>query len=381
MNLNPFIITGKIIPQYFCDRVEETKNLIDLIKNRVNVALVSPRGMGKSGLIRYCFDKNEIGENHYAFFIDILPTSGFKEFVFILAKEIYDTLYPGAAAMAECFLQLLRSINGKFTYHPSGKADSFDFSIGEINHPEFTLKEIFSFLEKADKRCLVAIDEFQQVARYPENNVEALIKAQIQNCGNCNFILAGSRKRLLQEMISFESGQSCHGSSVMELHPIPKNIYSDFVTRIFNTYNKTIERRDIEKVYDLFEGNTFYLQRIFNKAFDITKERENCTYAMLDDVLDYVVNVNGSFYRELLSNIPEYQKEVLFAVATNKIISRPTSALFIKSNGLKSASSVQGALRKLIDLDLITKQNQDYFLSDKFLMLWICRTYSDKIHL
>jgi len=52
--------------------------------------------------------------------------------------------------------------------------------IGDIKVPQTTLDEIFLYLEQADKPCIVAIDEFQVVAAYPEGNVEAVLRTHIQ---------------------------------------------------------------------------------------------------------------------------------------------------------------------------------------------------------
>ena len=52
---NPFVVGGYISPHYFCDREVETELLIRNITNGRNVALISTRRMGKTGLIRHCF--------------------------------------------------------------------------------------------------------------------------------------------------------------------------------------------------------------------------------------------------------------------------------------------------------------------------------------
>ena len=52
---------------------------------------------------------------------------------------------------------------------------SFDIGLGDIQAPQTTLDEIFAYLETADKPCIVAIDEFQQIGGYEEKNVEALL--------------------------------------------------------------------------------------------------------------------------------------------------------------------------------------------------------------
>ena len=92
--INPFIVTGKIEPEYFCDRVKESERLVKSLTNGNNLVIISPRRMGKTGLIRFCYEKPEIKEEYYTFFIDILHTSSLREFTYLLGKEIYETLLP-----------------------------------------------------------------------------------------------------------------------------------------------------------------------------------------------------------------------------------------------------------------------------------------------
>lgn len=66
--INPFIVTGKIAPEYFCDRVSESARLVKSITNGNNLVVISPRRMGKTGLIQFCYDKPGIGKEYYTFF-------------------------------------------------------------------------------------------------------------------------------------------------------------------------------------------------------------------------------------------------------------------------------------------------------------------------
>ena len=45
---NPFIVSGSIDPEYFCDRRDESARLIKSLTNGNNVVLMSPRRMGKT---------------------------------------------------------------------------------------------------------------------------------------------------------------------------------------------------------------------------------------------------------------------------------------------------------------------------------------------
>lgn len=93
--INPFIVGGYVSPQYPCDRVVDVEQLIRDFTNGRNVALISTRRMGKTGLIRHCFYQDVIKDSYYTFFIDIYATLSLKEFVFALGKEIFDKFKPG----------------------------------------------------------------------------------------------------------------------------------------------------------------------------------------------------------------------------------------------------------------------------------------------
>ena len=46
---NPFVVYGYVSPTYFCDREQETCDLITALSNGRNVTLMSPRRMGTTG--------------------------------------------------------------------------------------------------------------------------------------------------------------------------------------------------------------------------------------------------------------------------------------------------------------------------------------------
>ena len=57
---NPFVTNGYAGPEYFCDRVQETAILRELLLNENNVALISPRRLGKTDLIWHLFSAEDI---------------------------------------------------------------------------------------------------------------------------------------------------------------------------------------------------------------------------------------------------------------------------------------------------------------------------------
>lgn len=57
---NPFVTSGYIAPEYFCDRERETEELLRWLVNENNVAIISTRRMGKTGLpALFPFERNK----------------------------------------------------------------------------------------------------------------------------------------------------------------------------------------------------------------------------------------------------------------------------------------------------------------------------------
>ena len=172
---NPFIVVGKIKPEYFCDRQEESQRLIRQITNGANTVIISPRRLGKTGLIGYCFNNTEVQENYITIFIDILRTSSLNELIYILGKKVFETIGTRSQRLMKLMVTTLKTLNGSFGYDPINNTPTFDIKLGDITNPTYTLEEIFACIEQADKRCIIAIDEFQQIVNYSEKNIEAIL--------------------------------------------------------------------------------------------------------------------------------------------------------------------------------------------------------------
>lgn len=375
--INPFIVTGKIEPAYFCDRVQESARLIKSLTNGNNMVIISPRRMGKTGLIQFCYEKPEIKKEYYTFFIDILHTSSLREFTYLLGRTIYETLLPRSKKMAKLFVQTLKSISGKFGFDPITGLPTFNVELGDIDRPEYTLEEIFQLLVAADKPCIVAIDEFQQIAKYPEKNIEALLRTHIQKIRNCNFVFAGSERHMMQEMFISSARPFYHSADIMELNAIAPEIYIPFIVGHFELRNRKINSENVEKVYNLFKGHTYYIQKTFNEAFADTPEGDECSIETLRTAINNLIAYNDTIFREILSNIPEKQKELLYAIAKDGEAERITSAEFIKCHSLTSASSVQSATNKLLEKDIITEINKVYSVTDRLFGMWINNLYGN----
>ena len=372
---NPFITSGYVSDDYFCDREKESKEVIKTITNGNNLAIISPRRMGKTGLILHCFHQPEISQQYHCFFIDIYATNNLREFVFKLGKEIFETLKPNGTKFIERFFSIISSLRPAFKLDKTTGAPTFDIGIGEIIEPAFSLEQIFKYLEAADKPCLVAIDEFQQIANYSENNIEAVLRTHIQHCKNSSFIFAGSQRHIMQNIFFSSSRPFYQSVSLLTLKAINEKVYISFVQQHFINDNKIIPKELISTVYRLFEGHTWYIQNIFNELYAITEQGDTCTMEFIQESVKNRIASYVPLFQSTLSLLSERQKEILYAIAKEGKATGVTSAAFIKKHGLLSSSSVQTAIKQLLDKEIITSENNVYQVYDRFFGLWLTTVF------
>ena len=107
---NPFLIVGYQGPEYFCDREKETEVILSALHNGRNITLVSPRRMGKTGLIKNVFyTLQEKEKNAKCFYLDIFSTQNLREFVALLGREILGKLDSLSQSTLKTLLSFFKS--------------------------------------------------------------------------------------------------------------------------------------------------------------------------------------------------------------------------------------------------------------------------------
>lgn len=367
--INPFITNGYVSAEYFCDRTVETDMLVRYITNGNNVALISPRRLGKTGLIEHCFHQKQIENEYNTFLIDIYATKNLQELVFELGKGILNTLKPRGRKSWELFLDCLSSLRAGISFDFSGNP-GWSLEMGDIKTPVITLDEIFHYLERADHPCLVAIDEFQVISKYPDNNVEALLRTHIQHCANAKFIYSGSQRHMMGEIFASPSRPFYQSTAIMNLLPIDEPVYTDFIQRHFEKNGKRIEQETIHTIYNRFEGVTWYIQFVANSLYAMTLPGETCTADKVNMAIANILAQLNFTYSSLLFQLPPKQKEVLMAICKEGKAKEITASKFLKTYKL-TASSVQGAIKGLLEKDFVTNELGEYSVYDKFFEIWL----------
>ena len=370
---NPFVTNGYVGAEYFCDRVNETDFLVRMLTNENNIALISPRRLGKTDLIRHCFEQPEIKEHYYTFVIDIYATKSLEDFVHVLGKAILDTLRSKGRSAWELFLNVVLSLRSEISFDVNG-SPVWGVGLGTVQNPSVALDEIFRYLSQADRHCLVAIDEFQQITHYDDgDNVEAALRTYIQRCPNANFIFSGSQRHLMGEMFTSPARPFYQSVTVFNLQPIPLDKYSEFAKEKFEKAGKHLADGVVESLYEQFDSITSYMQKIMNYLYQITQKGETCTLSMIDEAIGYILDISSDTYEGMLYQMPEKQRNVFIAIGSDREVKGISGGDFAKRHHLPSPSAVVSAVKGLLEKDFITQDKNVYKVYDKFFQLWLER--------
>ena len=165
---NPFLIEGYHSPAYFCDREAETTTILDALHNERNMTLIAPRRIGKTGLIHNAFYYlKERKSNIVTLYMDVYSTQSLSDFVRLFANTVLGRLDSAPQKALGRITQFIKSCRPVFSFDELTGAPQVSVDVSPTEERN-TLKEIFDYLRSSEKRCYIAIDEFQQITEYPE---------------------------------------------------------------------------------------------------------------------------------------------------------------------------------------------------------------------
>jgi uncharacterized protein len=367
MKNNPFIISGYISPEYFCDREKETDAVIDAIRNRRHITMFSPRRLGKTGLIKHVFYAGNDRKYFIPIYADILSTGSLKDFTEVFGRSVLSALAVNQSAIKK-ILKGLASIRPKAGIDPASGEPYISIAISGEQEAADSLDIVFGFLRKQNKHFAIAIDEFQQVINYPERNVEAVLRTHIQQTSNVSMLFSGSRRHILTGIFFSTDRPFYNSTQMMEIGKIANEEYKSFISSNFEKNAMKIEDAAIDLILGITTTHTFYVQYLCNRLFG---EGHKVTTETVNKMLIKIITENEAVYASYINLLTPLQFRILKAIAINGPVRYLTSSDFLSSNNLGAASSVSVAVKSLMDKEFINLEGEIYSLNDMFFSSWL----------
>jgi AAA+ ATPase superfamily predicted ATPase len=366
---NPFVEYGYKGPEYFCDREQEVEQLISTLHNESNVALISPRRIGKSGLIHHAFHLiREQSPDIACIYIDILNTRSQKDFIDAFASKVVAEMDGNLQSALRRATSFFKGFRPTITFDEFSGTPTFSFHV-ESSKENYTIERIFKYIQQSGKRCYIAFDEFQQITNYPETGLEALLRSQIQFTDNAYFVFAGSEQHLMSEIFLSAQRPFYLASQIMNINVIDEKKYRDFANTMFGIQGREISEEAFRQLYTVVDGQTWYVQTILHQLY--TMSEEVLSTETVNKAIDIILNKFSTAFSNYYLSITNNQAMLLRAIAKEGCVNEPLAQNFMTKHHLPAVSSTRQALNALEKKQFIYKTDAGYIVYDRFLGLWL----------
>lgn len=367
--MNPFLIKGYVSPEYFCDRETETLNIISALENGRDILLFSLRRMGKTGLIRHLEYEFKSNSDVEFIYFDIYQTTQLREFVNVFGSAVVNALEKTPTKIIKQITSFMRSVMPTFTVNPVTMETELDFHIQNNEQAKISLNQIFDLINKSGKKVIVAIDEFQQISVYPEQNVEAILRTHIQQINNLNMLYSGSSKHLLTAMFAAKNRPFYQSAQPLDLGPISTEPYIQFIKVKFENKGMQIDEESIIFILEKLRFHTYYVQYLCNKLYG--SNHKNIGIDIINQMLFEILKENESYYFRFRDLLTDNQFSLLKAIAKEDKVEKISADNFLKKHELPAASTVNSAVASLEKKEFIYKEESQIFVYDVFFNLWL----------
>ena len=349
---NPFILEPYLSEEYFCDREAETERIASLLENGSDVTLISPRRLGKTGLILHVFDRiAKAGRDYKMIYADISASSTIDDFISILSGAVVNAL--SARQKISSFFSHLGAIRPLVSYDPITGSPQVSFFYASEEEKKTTLKQLFDYLENCGHTVVFAIDEFQQIREYDGVNMEAVLRSHIQNLHNVRFIFCGSKKHIMADMFSNAKQPFYESTSTVPLLKLPRDVYAAFIEKLFAKGGKRIAPEALNFILDWTRTHTFYTQKLCNQVY--AASRNSVTVSDVRKAASEILASNLYNFLEIKRLVTSTQWKVLRALSKEGETAHPTSLYFTQKYKI-SAPSVLRALDSLVEKELVLSE-------------------------
>ena len=356
--VNPFHYEGFATHEQFYGRQDELTKLQTLVNHSNNLLLYSKRRIGKSSLIKELLRRNK--NEFYTIYCDIFDIASKEDFALILLKSLAKVHKGDVKTIIENLKKYFKRISFGISIDPNTAEISYAPKLEGLSFEEM-IEEFFDgiFLLSKEKKVIVAIDEFQQIALL-DTKIDALLRKYIQEPKQISYIFAGSKRHALTTLFTYKA-PLYEMATHMELQGITKENITQYATKFLD-----IPESSIDYLLTVCDSETKLMQHILHILFN-SHPKDTVAPLLIDEAIEEIIFDKSPSYTMLYDTFSLTQKKAF------KVIASDVKAIFsletLKRYNIPKAS-LGSALKQLYLKEIIDKKDDTWFIPDRTLELW-----------
>lgn len=370
---NPFKYGSIVRGPYFADRSEELTELQREMINATRVFLVAPRRFGKT-----CLLFNLIDELHDAglatAYLDLNAYPDVQSFAAALTHLTSKALESNTEKLMK-ILSSLQRIRPKVSIgHDGSMSGTVEFVADETEAlPALLegLRHAEDLAKQKGKKLVIIIDEFSDLPKYDGQTIEKAMRAEIQQHDHVGYIFSGSEQSVMLAMTQDRKRAFYKLGRIMDLGPIDREVYLDFVYKWVQKGAYEVNRNDLNRIFELGRDVPHNIQRLAHTMWELARETTKITPDLIDRLPMVIARQDSPHYELLWQTASQKQKNLLIALSGEND-AKPFSRRFQLTHGLGPSSSIKASLESLIKKSILFRTLEgSYQFSDTFMPYWI----------
>ena len=373
---NPFVYGKVARGEYFADREEEIEELTADIASGQNVILFSPRRYGKTSLILEVLDRVK-GEGFLTVYLDLFKVTSEEAFIAAYAKEIARLQGGGIRSMLRKVKDLLPRLVPKVVVKSEETGVEVEFEFDPRGERAPLLDDLFEAVatvsSQQGKRAVVVFDEFQEIAGWDEEGrVERQMRAHFQLHQSVSYIFMGSKRHLMQELFQNKNRPFYRFGKHLPLGKIPRDKFAKFIQKRFRETGFQVDSEAIEEVLQTTEDHPYYTQLLCHILWARGREEKTITKEDVSQAVQEVFLREAHAFYDLWEMLPLKARQLLVALAKEESSQvQLYSNDFLRKHNLGPASSVQRAIARLLEEEVLERVDGGYQYTDVFFKRWV----------
>lgn len=378
MKKNPFIYGDTVRGENFTDRESELAELYSDAISAQNVIIYSPRKYGKTSLIIRLMEKLKKEDKAFCVYVDCTRISSKIR----LIDEYAKALARGLASRFDEMKATLKEFFPNFLPKLVIKGDSeipdieFEFSTKEKSfrrHFDTLLELPQNIALKKKKRVFIVFDEFQEIVDLEDIEIEKSFRSFMQHHSEVCYIFMGSKKHLISEIFTDAARPFYNFGKIFRLRKIPENDMRNFLKSKFEATGFVIFDDALKKIIQATSNHPYYVQMLAHILWFETLESKQISTKAVDNAFSRIIANCSELYTNIWDSLTFAQRNLLIALLKTSETDIFSDA-FRQEYNLNSKISIKNEIKKLMDKNLIEKENGLISLGDVFFEEWIRKT-------
>jgi hypothetical protein len=234
------------------------------------------------------------------------------------------------------------------------------------------LSEVFDLPQKlaGTKPWIVVFDEFQEIDKLNGESFEKELRASIVHHDKVGYAFMGSQMHMLLNMFTHRNRAFYQFGKIIELNKIDQRVLLEYLMDRFKKSGFKPSEGICLKIINICNNIPHYVQYLASAVWESGLENgHSLNEEVLKAAVGKILNNQSDYFLTMFENLTSYQQKVLKAIQANG--ENILSSDYAKHYRLKSPSSTQRAVERLIKDDIIEKLGSTYFFRDPFFKIWL----------